>query len=189
MRRYFAAHPGVHNGVNSGNEPSLVYRDPTWGWRNDSADWTNGVLQNLVPLLLRPLRLVLSAGTLRTVRIFLLKATHFPFVALILGWEKSREYWNSRSRVLPAPHPTTRVLKAPALLRRAPTMPLTAGARWVPLAEQTRTVRLPVTKSSHATAAESETLEALESAVNALKTQLETITTLLEDEKRSRSER
>ena len=171
------------------NGQCLARRIPLWVWCNDLAYGTNYMLQNLVPLLLRPLRLVLSAETLRTVRIFLLKATHWPFVAVILGWEKWRQYWSGRPRVRATFGPATRVRNAPALLRRSPTLPLTAGTKWLPLAEQTRTVRLPVTMSSHDTAAESETLETLESAVDALKTQLEKITTLLEDEKQTRAER
>ncbi|KAJ9283594.1 hypothetical protein DTO021C3_8807 [Paecilomyces variotii] len=48
---------------------------------------------NLIPLFfLRPLRLFLSAGTSRRVRIVLLKITHFPFVVIILAYEASRRY-------------------------------------------------------------------------------------------------
>ncbi|KAK9849039.1 hypothetical protein MYU51_014887 [Penicillium brevicompactum] len=43
---------------------------------------------NLIPLLcIRPMRLFLSAGTVRRVRIILLRATHIPFVALIWIYE------------------------------------------------------------------------------------------------------
>ncbi|CAG8903261.1 unnamed protein product [Penicillium egyptiacum] len=43
---------------------------------------------NLIPLLcIRPMRLFLSAGTVRSVRIVLLRATHLPFVALIWAYE------------------------------------------------------------------------------------------------------
>ncbi|KAJ5357033.1 hypothetical protein N7517_011642 [Penicillium concentricum] len=43
---------------------------------------------NLIPLLcIRPMRLFLSAGTVRRVRIVLLRATHLPFVALIWAYE------------------------------------------------------------------------------------------------------
>ncbi|KAJ5690828.1 hypothetical protein N7462_005220 [Penicillium macrosclerotiorum] len=46
---------------------------------------------NLIPLLcIRPLRLFLSAGTVRRVRIVLLRATHLPFVMLLWAYESSR---------------------------------------------------------------------------------------------------
>jgi hypothetical protein len=44
---------------------------------------------NLIPLLLlRPLRLILSSSDVRRIRIVVLKATHAPFVALILVYER-----------------------------------------------------------------------------------------------------
>ncbi|KAJ6129233.1 hypothetical protein N7512_002013 [Penicillium capsulatum] len=46
---------------------------------------------NLIPLLcIRPMRLFLSAETVRRVRIVLLRATHLPFVMLIWAYEASR---------------------------------------------------------------------------------------------------
>jgi hypothetical protein len=46
---------------------------------------------NLIPLLfLRPLRLFLSSEDNRRIRIIVLKATHFPFVALIWAFEGSQ---------------------------------------------------------------------------------------------------
>lgn len=52
--------------------------------------------QNLIPLLLRPLRLVLPADQLRKIRIWLLKALHWPFVACIIGYENGRQYLSAR---------------------------------------------------------------------------------------------
>ncbi|KAJ5663034.1 hypothetical protein N7507_003765 [Penicillium longicatenatum] len=47
---------------------------------------------NLIPLLcIRPLRLFLSAGTVRRVRIVLLRATHLPFVTMIWFYESIRQ--------------------------------------------------------------------------------------------------
>ncbi|OJJ45002.1 hypothetical protein ASPZODRAFT_134433 [Penicilliopsis zonata CBS 506.65] len=58
---------------------------------------------NLIPLLcIRPMRLFLSAGTVRRVRIVLLKATHLPFVALIVAYEAGRRYVSRRNTVLPS---------------------------------------------------------------------------------------
>ncbi|KAJ5559157.1 hypothetical protein N7461_003129 [Penicillium sp. DV-2018c] len=51
---------------------------------------------NLIPLLcIRPMRLFLSAGTVRRVRIILLRATHLPFVALIWAYESK---WRQSKR-------------------------------------------------------------------------------------------
>ncbi|OJJ88256.1 uncharacterized protein ASPGLDRAFT_116592 [Aspergillus glaucus CBS 516.65] len=48
---------------------------------------------NLIPLLcIRPLRLFLSAESIRRVRILLLRATHLPFVALIRTYEAIRRH-------------------------------------------------------------------------------------------------
>ncbi|KAF3908111.1 hypothetical protein ABW21_db0207586 [Orbilia brochopaga] len=45
---------------------------------------------NLLSLAVRPLRLILPAPQLRALRIKLLKATHFPLVAVIMLYEKIR---------------------------------------------------------------------------------------------------
>jgi len=70
---------------------------------------------NLLPLtLLRPLRLFFPSEQVRRIRIFVLKATHLPFMAVIWAYEKSQ-------RLVSHPHPT---------LTRAPhfnTRPLSAG--------------------------------------------------------------
>lgn len=60
---------------------------------------------NLIPLLLRPLRLLVSTEKLRRTRIFLLKITHFPLVAAIFGFEALERYFS-----------TTRLPGAPASL-------------------------------------------------------------------------
>ncbi|KAJ5178635.1 uncharacterized protein N7500_001334 [Penicillium coprophilum] len=55
---------------------------------------------NLIPLLcIRPMRLFLSAGTVRRVRIILLRATHLPFVAMIWAYESK---WQSKHSQSPA---------------------------------------------------------------------------------------
>ncbi|KAJ5873766.1 uncharacterized protein N7529_002196 [Penicillium soppii] len=62
---------------------------------------------NLIPLLcIRPMRLFLSAGTVRRVRIILLRATHIPFVALIWMYEsKWRNSKRQNSQLPPIPTP------------------------------------------------------------------------------------
>nr|POE71886.1 hypothetical protein CFP56_11762 [Quercus suber] len=52
--------------------------------------------QNLLSLLMRPLRLVVSGESLRHARIMLLKAVHLPHVGMILAFESGRLYWNDR---------------------------------------------------------------------------------------------
>lgn len=70
---------------------------------------------NLFPLtLLRPLRLFFPSEQVRRIRIFVLKATHLPFVVIIWAYEKSR-------RLVTQSHPT--LTKAPHFSSR----PLSAG--------------------------------------------------------------
>ena len=47
-------------------------------------------MQNLIPLLFRPLRLCVPAEKLRALRIVTLKVTHFPFVLAIQAYENGR---------------------------------------------------------------------------------------------------
>jgi hypothetical protein len=56
--------------------------------------------QNLIPLMFRPLRLVLSSERLRSVRIVLLKGTHFPIVGLIWLFEQLTESRERESKAL-----------------------------------------------------------------------------------------
>ncbi|KAJ5239035.1 hypothetical protein N7468_003654 [Penicillium chermesinum] len=64
--------------------------------------------QNLIPLLcIRPMRLILSAGTVRRVRIVLLRATHLPFVMMIWAYESDRPQ-PRKSQTWPRPLATGR---------------------------------------------------------------------------------
>ncbi|KAJ6048113.1 uncharacterized protein N7446_010967 [Penicillium canescens] len=57
---------------------------------------------NLIPLLcIRPMRIFLSAGTVRRVRIVLLRATHLPFVALIWAYESKWRHPRRHNSRLP----------------------------------------------------------------------------------------
>ena len=69
---------------------------------------------NLIPLIvLRPLRLVLPSENVRRIRIFFLKATHLPFVALIWAYENSRTIMTRAHPTFSrAPHLTSRPLSA-----------------------------------------------------------------------------
>ncbi|KAK4574848.1 hypothetical protein LTR86_001690 [Recurvomyces mirabilis] len=134
---------------------------------------------NLLPLLIRPLRLFVSAEDLRTIRIILLKATHWPFVGLILGWEKGRRYWKTRDG---RPTASSRDQMRRLITRRPMSgmsfqQPmLSAGTEHPPLEEQARSERLPAEVAVDQIAAPSETIEALTTAVQDLKRQVEALT-------------
>jgi len=149
----------------------------------------NDLLQNLVPLLLRPLRLVLPAERLRVARVFLLKATHFPVVALILGWETWRLHWSDRHEAKSSSRLASRKSIASASLRRplTPLPLLSAGARQTQLVGQTRMTRSPVGTPTLHPSLSRETLVALETAVENLRTQLDTISLFVASETQARS--
>ncbi|KAK4900599.1 hypothetical protein LTR27_002315 [Elasticomyces elasticus] len=141
---------------------------------------------NLLPLLFRPLRLFMSAEKLRTARIALLKATHWPFVGLILAWERSRKYWYQGQKAQPSfglsrrgPHATRSVrrdlsgVKQPLLATASPQPPLVEQAR-VDRSCSDTTAKQPM--------AASETVHALEMAVQDLRTQVATLASLLENQ-------
>ncbi|KAK3678209.1 hypothetical protein LTR78_002305 [Recurvomyces mirabilis] len=137
---------------------------------------------NLLPLLIRPLRLFVSAEDLRTIRIILLKATHWPFVGLILGWEKGRQYWKTRDG---RPTASSRDQMRRLITRRPLSgmsfqQPmLSAGTEHPPLEEQARSERLPAEIAVDQIAAPSETIEALTTAVQDLRRQVEALTSLV----------
>jgi len=141
-----------------------------------------------VPLLLRPLRLVLLAETLRSLRIVLLKATHWPFVALILGWESGRLYLNRRLNAKPSTSPlrgpnsakSSRHSLAGALLK-----PGLSKARSQPLDRETRTGRKPMSRPDPPAALDTD--DDLAAAVTALQTQLESIASMIAERKDRKS--
>ncbi|KAK0282041.1 hypothetical protein LTR35_007138 [Friedmanniomyces endolithicus] len=144
---------------------------------------------NLLPVLLRPLRLVMSAEKLRTLRIVLLKATHWPFVGLILAWERARLYWNQGRKVRPSfglskrgPYATRKARRdlsgisfQQPLLATAPVQP--------PLDEQAHADRSCSDIPTKQLTAAPETVEALESAVHELRAQVKALASILASEK------
>ncbi|KAK0959568.1 hypothetical protein LTR91_020761 [Friedmanniomyces endolithicus] len=144
---------------------------------------------NLLPVLLRPLRLVMSAEKLRTLRIVLLKATHWPFVGLILAWERARLYWNQGRKVRPSfglskrgPYATRKARRdlsgmsfQQPLLATAPLQP--------PLDEQAHADRSCSDIPTKQLTAAPETVEALESAVHELRAQVKALASILASEK------
>ncbi|KAK5716040.1 hypothetical protein LTR15_009865 [Elasticomyces elasticus] len=144
---------------------------------------------NLLPLLFRPLRLFMSAEKLRTARIALLKATHWPFVGLILAWERSRKYWYQGQKAQPSfglsrrgPHATRTVRRDLSGVKQ----PLLASPQ-PPLVEQARVDRSCSDTTAKQPMAASETVHALEMAVQDLRTQVATLASLLENQSKAGS--
>lgn len=155
-----------------------------------------GNWQNLLPLVLRPLRLVVSAEHLRTIRIVLLKATHWPFVALILGFENGRLYWRSRREMKPFNMSTmhgsdTQVsLRRSAVCRTPLQKPLLdAGPKPFQLAKQARDARSHGLRPSNDDPAAVETQEALRLAINNLRSQVDALSNLVAQQEHERQYR
>ncbi|WPH04616.1 Hypothetical protein R9X50_00750800 [Acrodontium crateriforme] len=130
---------------------------------------------NLVPLLLRPLRLVVPAESLRKARIVILKATHWPFVALILGYERGQAYWQQHGRGTTAQRGSN---VSAALLRR----PTPVGALQRPLlAAGTRSLpgRVHVNPRRPSPVATCERRESLERAMAGLREQMDQLSTVM----------
>ncbi|KAF7680904.1 hypothetical protein GT037_002555 [Alternaria burnsii] len=70
---------------------------------------------NLIPLVIRPLRLVFPSERLRSVRIVLLKATHLPLVSAIWAFEQLTDTRNRRVKVTSFSGPQTPTLPRKAL--------------------------------------------------------------------------
>ncbi|KAF2451365.1 hypothetical protein P171DRAFT_515399 [Karstenula rhodostoma CBS 690.94] len=85
---------------------------------------------NLIPLLLRPLRLVLPSERLRSARIAILKATHLPFVGAIWTYEQLFSSQGRNSGALSTPGPETpRMRKGFFRSSIQPAQSLVAGIR------------------------------------------------------------
>lgn len=140
-------------------------------------------MQNLLPLLLRPLRLVLSTQRLRSTRIVLLKATHWPLVAMILLYERALALLEDRRKA--GSSGVFRSLNSPTSLRRPISRKALSTSRLSLLEEQPRTARSPAGVPVHEyTAPNSESLERLSSTVADLQGQVKILTDLLVEEKK-----
>lgn len=116
----------------------------------------------------------MSAETLRSFRIILLKATHWPFVALILGYEQWRLYLNSHHH----PGSSLRGPNTPGSHRRsAAGRPALSRRLTSQLATETRSARKRWSRSRPS--ASIETDDDLRAAVAALQTQVETLSAML----------
>ncbi|EUC30056.1 hypothetical protein COCCADRAFT_104890 [Bipolaris zeicola 26-R-13] len=91
-------------------------------WALDEATPTLGFpvarltgFQNLIPLVIRPLRLILPSERLRSVRIVMLKATHLPHVFVIWAFEKLCNPHSGKAKMTTFSGP-----QSPAPSKRAP---------------------------------------------------------------------
>lgn len=123
-------------------------------------------IQNLLPLFLRPLRLVLSHQQLRKLRISILKVTHLSIVGLILAWENGRLWLHDRpsAEKLGGSKRLSKRLSRKALVYPPSLAQETPSAAAVPLRDRQ---------------AASETIEDLGIAVNELKEKVEMLSKLL----------
>ncbi|KXS94009.1 hypothetical protein AC578_1747 [Pseudocercospora eumusae] len=134
---------------------------------------------NLLPLMLRPLRLVFSAQQVRRMRIVLLKATHAPLVACILGYERALKildrHGSGSFRVSNRPS-----LNSSSSLRRPLPRKTLPAERRLPFDREARETRgMLVPKQQPAP----ESPEGLKAAIANLKTQVEILCDLLEKHK------
>ncbi len=136
---------------------------------------------NLFPLIvLRPLRLFLPSEEVRRIRIFVLKASHIPFVALIWAYENSRAMITGAHPTLSrAPHLTSRPLSGGQLSfngpRELPKSPTVRRALPETLPTVTPDMAAPTTKSALSSADSAELI----SLVQKLSAQVDGLTAMV----------
>lgn len=141
--------------------------------------------QNLLPLLLRPLRLVFAPDSLRACRIALLKATHWPLVALILAYESGRRAVDRRRgagqplTASTSARPRSALMRRPLSTRSVQTR-LNIKASVTPPSGQLHTGQASHSEQQSRPRGRVQALEAL--AAN-LRDQLQAIDSLIESEK------
>ncbi|CAK4030375.1 Ca2+ Mg2+-permeable cation channel [Lecanosticta acicola] len=135
---------------------------------------------NLLPLMLRPLRLIVSPQQLRNARIVLLKATHWPFVLALLGYERGRLWMDDRLPAGSSVGSERLSRNAPSALRRPLSRKAFSTTRPPLLGDQPRPGRSAAVAAADATPpASPETVEGLHAAVANLRTQVEQLSTML----------
>ncbi|KAM0716855.1 hypothetical protein Q7P37_006707 [Cladosporium fusiforme] len=145
---------------------------------------------NLLPLLLRPLRLFVAPDNLRACRITLLKATHWPLVALILTYENCRrlfQHWNrARGSMISAmltgspPSLMQRQASGRSIEPQCPTDTPESGFGDQEIAAAAEQVS---SRTSAKAPTSEERLKTLEALATSLKSQLHTVEMLIESEK------
>lgn len=140
--------------------------------------------QNLLPLVLRPLRLFIAPNSLRACRIALLKVTHWPLVALILAYENGRRAVDRRRDGEPstAAAPRSSLMRRPLSSRSVPTR-LKIRISDSPPSGQSNAGQLSRNGHTSRTASSLNRIETLESLAASLRLQLETVESMIESEK------
>ena len=132
----------------------------------------------MIPLCIRPLRLVLPSDKLRSARIVLLKATHLPFVAVIWAYEQLAVYRRNQSTSLSFSGPRTQ-----ASSRRPPK--LAVNAPRLLMADSQAAIPSPSGRGQAADRplerAEQPESDVLRTLVMNLTTQVETLTVMVSE--------
>ncbi|EDU41966.1 conserved hypothetical protein [Pyrenophora tritici-repentis Pt-1C-BFP] len=130
-------------------------------------------LQNLIPLVIRPLRLILPSERLRGARIVLLKATHLPFVFAIWAFEHLAHARTRDAKVTSFSGPQTH-----ALPKRPPRLPVNSP-RLLMADAQSNVGRMQQMNWSHTRAGFTEPDAQLKTLVARLSTQVEELTAMV----------
>ncbi|KAH9882137.1 hypothetical protein J1614_001309 [Plenodomus biglobosus] len=125
---------------------------------------------NLIPLVIRPLRLLLPSESVRGARIVLLKATHVPFVGAIWLYEQLASAHKRDSRVMSLNNPQTPSSKKP------PRLPVNSPRLLMADAQVARTHH---TNRGHTRAGIPEADAQLKNLVLKLSAQVEELTTMV----------
>ncbi|KAL1798676.1 hypothetical protein ACET3X_002713 [Alternaria dauci] len=133
---------------------------------------------NLIPLVIRPLRLVLPSERLRSVRIVLLKATHLPLVSAIWAFEQLTDTRNNNVKVTSLSGPQT-----PTLPKKAFRLPVNSPRLLMADAPNTLGRRL---HKPQAPAGFTETDAQLKTLVLKLSTQVEELTAMVSQAQQQR---
>jgi hypothetical protein len=144
--------------------------------------------QNLLPLVLRPLRLFVAPNSLRACRIALLKATHWPLVALILAYENGRRAVDRRGQADSALSTASAGTVSRSSLMRRPLSSRSVPRLKIKISDPPTGGQVLTGQRSHdrpqSRAASSQNrIDTLEALAESLQLQLHTVNSLIEDEK------
>jgi hypothetical protein len=144
-------------------------------------------IQNLLPLFLRPLRLILPSERLRSARIVLLKATHLPWVGAIWAYERAVRERRPGATTIGGPETTT--AKRPFRSTINPPRPLTSGLQAFGGGNGSTSGRTQLMSRPHTGAGPSDSDHQLKSLVLALTSQVDQLKTMvsqLQEQKEAR---
>ncbi|KAJ6003247.1 hypothetical protein N7451_005794 [Penicillium sp. IBT 35674x] len=144
---------------------------------------------NLIPLLcIRPLRLFLSAGVVRRVRIVLLRATHLPFVMMIWIYESTRQDSDKSSSRSSRPlggRPPSTAASEPSVSRlQAPLHPSVVEVNRLRLGHEPLNVDSPGASESNMPRSGQTQLADVMDAVERLRVQVERVSMTLAEQQR-----